>query len=256
MNRRSFCITCAALAGGILRPSGASGQEYIPLEQSVSCAVSSNVQIDGLWSFESSEEARDIVQKICRAVGLQQNFEIRAAAVGDGVANAAAFIRDPLTATPKRYIVYNERWVQAQLRSSGDAYWSGVGLLAHECGHHLNGDTLDNIGSRPPIELAADRFAGFVIARLGGSLGNAESLFRTLSEQGSATHPARLDRLQAVAVGWRDGSGSSNEACETTWTSEPFNSGGRLCRDAAVCVDGRTQLRRACQNSSGEWVWN
>ena len=82
-----------------------------------------------------------------------------------------------------------------------------MALLSHEIAHHLNGHTLEAGGSRPPTELEADKFAGFAVGKLGGSLQEAQWLFRQLSAEGSETHPPRSARLEAVAVGWRDATG-------------------------------------------------
>lgn len=161
-----------------------------------------------MYSFKASSEAVSLVERICETVGLPQNFEVRVAAVSDDIQNAAAVIADFGTPNAKRLVLYNELWVQDYLRSTGEEYWSGVALLAHECGHHLSGHTLDGQGSKPPKELQADSFAGFIVAKLGGTREQALALFKTFPLEASETHPARSDRLQAVAVGWRNAGAS------------------------------------------------
>lgn len=205
----------------------ASAQERVLTEGAAFCAGVEIVTQDELWLFESSREAQEIVKKICDAVGIAQNFEVRAAAIGENIGNAAAVILGRQSDNPRRLIVYNERWVQSYLRESGEAYWAGVALMAHECGHHLNGHTLDRTGSQPAREIESDYFAGFVVGRLGGTLAQAEALFKGLSSEGSSTHPPRRDRLQAAAVGWTKATSSSGGA--TTDDEVPETTASELC---------------------------
>ncbi len=87
------------------------------------------------------------------------------------------------------------------LLSNGKYQWRAVGVLAHEVGHLLAGDTTSrNHGPRDEGE--ADEYAGYQLFRLGATLEEAQTLFRTLDETGGGTHPPRAQRLEAVARGW------------------------------------------------------
>jgi hypothetical protein len=90
-------------------------------------------------------------------------------------------------------------------RNDADARWQLYGIMAHEVGHHLQGHTLSGLGSRPPTELEADEYAGFTLTALGASIDQALSLWNTLDVDGSATHPPRNQRLDAVTRGWTRG---------------------------------------------------
>ncbi|MCV9960759.1 hypothetical protein OIU34_02505 [Pararhizobium sp. BT-229] len=204
ISRRTFCTCCLTATGVFAVSRAAHSQELLNLEGSVACAGRKSITLGNVYSFKASSEAMSLVGKICEAVGLPQNFEVRVAAVSDDIANAAAVIAYYGTPDAKRLVLYNELWVQDYLRSTGDEYWSGVALLAHECGHHLSGHTLDGQGSKPPKELEADSFAGFIVAKLGGTREQALALFEDFPLEATETHPARSDRLQAVAVGWRN----------------------------------------------------
>ena len=75
--------------------------------------------------------------------------------------------------------------------------------MAHEVGHHLNGHTLSDVGSRPKRELEADYYSGFILQRLGANLDDARvAMLKLGSDSGSRTHPARHDRLAAIGNGW------------------------------------------------------
>lgn len=69
--------------------------------------------------------------------GLKANFKVLA---GD-VPNASAFINDG-----ERVIVYSNAWMQ-KLTESAQSKWAIYAVLAHEIGHHLNGDTMPKAGS-------------------------------------------------------------------------------------------------------------
>jgi hypothetical protein len=146
----------------------------------------------------ADESAQEVIQMILSVVGLKPNFEIRAA----NVPNAAAVIIEK-----KRYILYNKKFISAINSASGNS-WAGISIIAHEIGHHLNGHTLSSGGSRPDIELEADEFSGFVLNKLGATLDDAQAAMSiAASQKASHTHPARKDRLIAIANGWKNAGG-------------------------------------------------
>jgi hypothetical protein len=148
-----------------------------------------------ITTFRSSAEATGIIRQILSVIGLKQNFDIRS---GD-VPNAAAVIYKG-----KRLIIYNPEFI-ASINAATGTDWSGIGILAHEIGHHLNGHTLSSLGSRPDIELEADEFMGFVLRRMGASIREAQSAMNVAANvEESKTHPAKKDRLKAIAAGWNN----------------------------------------------------
>lgn len=149
-------------------------------------------------TFESDKEAETVVRDIVRASGLAPNFSIR---VG-GVPNAAAVVHGS-----RRYIIYDQYFIRKLTENAGNK-WAAISVMAHEVGHHLNGHTLEATGSRPMIELEADLFSGFVLQKLGANLDDARRAMEIFgSPTGSATHPAKADRLAAITRGW-------TQACE------------------------------------------
>ena len=135
-----------------------------------------------------------LIQRIVDASGLSRNFEIRAALVP----NAAA-----VTLGATRYILYNPTFLNDITTTTQDR-WAAAGILAHEIGHHLNGHTLQAGGSRPPLELEADYFSGFILEKLGAQLADATAVIEKYApEASSATHPARRERVASITSGWR-----------------------------------------------------
>lgn len=144
-------------------------------------------------NFTSVSEAKEMIADIIEVIGLKPNFEVMAA----NVDNAAAVVYQS-----KRYILYNPDFFN-RLNAAAGNKWASISILAHEIGHHLNGHTLENIGSQPEKELEADEFSGFVLRRMGATLAEAQAAMKIAADyKQSLTHPGKTDRLTAIAAGW------------------------------------------------------
>lgn len=176
-----------------------SSQTLFDFSLQKNCSYYGEKMDSDVYGFASSKEAISIVDEIVQKVGLVQNFEIKAASVP----NAAAVIEEG-----QRYILYSENFIQSVKAETGSK-WSSISILAHEIGHHLNGHTLKEGGSRPVSELEADKFSGFILAKMGATLKEAQSAIMSLeNDEGSFTHPPKRARLEAIAVGFREGTES------------------------------------------------
>ncbi len=163
-----------------------------------------------LWGF---------TEEVLQAVGLQANFDLIET---DVVPNAAAVIHEK-----RRVLAYNPVWLKSYERKDR---WAMYGLLAHEIGHHLQGHTLLEGGSKPPTELEADRFAGFVLGKLGATEADSISLWLTLPDSASATHPGKSQRVGVVKEGWRKATGA---AAPSKSPAPETGSGGFVLPDSA-----------------------
>jgi hypothetical protein len=144
--------------------------------------------------FEDNTEASQIILSILDHTGVCPNFEIRNA----NVSNAKAVIRDN-----QRLILYNEEYIRT-INQKGRTNWAGIGVLAHEIGHHLNGHTIYFDRSDYEAELEADNFAGFILRKMGASLSQAQSAINAVSkEKSTKTHPGKSTRLVAIEAGWQ-----------------------------------------------------
>jgi len=158
-----------------------------------------------VYTFTSDNEAVTALKLITDASGLAPNFKILAA----DVPNAAAVIINN-----QRFILYNQTFMYNI--SQRVNYWASISILAHEIGHHLNGHSLVPGGSRPSLELEADKFSGFILAKIGASLEEAQSAIKAIvSENGSTTHPGKSARLAAIANGWYSNKSSVNSSVTT-----------------------------------------
>ena len=141
------------------------------------------------------------VREIMRFTGLPQNFKV----VEGKVPNAAALIVIGKDRIPQRIIAYNPAFMERVRAATESSDWAAVSIMAHEIGHHLSGHTLTPGGSQPPTELEADRFSGFVLFKMGATLGDAQAAISTLvREADGPTHPGRAKRLVAIESGWAE----------------------------------------------------
>jgi hypothetical protein len=171
----------------------------VRIDASNSCTFTGEMTESETYGFESDREAMDALQNIMKHTGLPINFQLMAG----NVPNAAAVIKcDQASGNCDRFIIYNQNFM-LKVKEQTQTDWSAVSILAHEIGHHLSGHTLLKGGSRPSLELEADKFSGFVLYNLGATLEEALIAIKTLvGEQGSSTHPGRSARVAAITNGW------------------------------------------------------
>lgn len=153
-------------------------------------------------NFSSVYEAGGYVRTMLSHVNWQENFQLREQ---NGINNAyATIVRN------QRYIVYDNHFLE-NLDAHARTKWASISVLAHEMGHHYRNHVVDRQGSTPPKELEADYFSGYVMAKMGASLAEARAAMEKIaSNRASASHPARADRLIAIAQGWNQANGTSN----------------------------------------------
>jgi len=168
------------------------------------CSMFSEGMADSsTYTFRPDATADQMVYDIVYYSGLRPNFQVRAAS---NVPNAAAIVEGT-----ERLVLYNPSFMR-QVESSTGTDWAAYSIMAHEIGHHLQGHTLEASGSRPPLELEADEFSGFIMARMDGALQEAQvAMGRFASEAATATHPGKAQRLQAIKTGWERGRATRSE---------------------------------------------
>jgi hypothetical protein len=125
-----------------------------------------------------------------------------------GINNAIAIVY-----RGKRYIVHDSEWSNGNDVTGGGLMVTQL-IVAHELGHHICKHSatagMDGFKQR---ELEADRVAGAILRKRGsdapgksGSLDHIRHVAKQLfDEQASASHPAQVERLAALAEGFRNG---------------------------------------------------
>jgi tetratricopeptide (TPR) repeat protein len=148
-----------------------------------------------VYAYDASAEAVDIISRITAAIGLEQNYTIRAANVSNALAS---------TEGGQRYILYNTTFLE-NFKRDAQTKWAAYCVLAHEIGHHLNNHDFSetDVKKRKILELAADRFAGNILQKMGATLAEAQAGINTFSLDETKTHPPKSARLEAIAVGWK-----------------------------------------------------
>lgn len=154
-------------------------------------------------SFEAETEAISVFRDILAATGIpgvESRILIRASTETSN-AFAGFMGKGP---GRKRVIFYNATYVQ-QLKSKTGNYWAMVFVVAHEAAHHIMGH-LEFEGENHTVELEADRYAGFILARMGASHEDAVAAVRAFeNKDATLTHPAVEQRVQMISLGWSDG---------------------------------------------------
>ncbi|MEM1220038.1 MAG: hypothetical protein AAGH79_14050 [Bacteroidota bacterium] len=202
-------LITAILLGAL--PFCGLAQQLMEINPDACCSYyGEDIAENQIYSFSSSTEAEEIVQRIVDVVGLKPNFEIKAG----NVPNALATIQNG-----QRLILYSQNFM-LKINNSTGTNWAGISILAHEIAHHLQGHTIEGGGSRPELELEADEWSGFALAKMGATLEEAQKAVEThSSHSGSRTHPPKSARLEAIAVGWAKG----NKGILSSATNQPIN---------------------------------
>lgn len=151
-----------------------------------------------VYSFDSDREAENALKRVMSLTGLPTNFKIRAASIP----NAAAVIKcDRNGNNCNRYILYNQEFME-RVKDETRTNYAELAILSHEIAHHLSGHTISNTGSSYDMELEADKFAGFMLYKMGASIAETKQSFSNLPMEGSSSHPPKAARIAAVTNGW------------------------------------------------------
>ena len=179
----------------------------------VSGGIRSPQDICKYISFTSNGHAERVVERILQPVGLTRNFVVVECPETD---NCFATVVEG-----KRFIIYDGKFMR-QIENLTRTDWSAISIVAHEIGHHLQGHTIDGMGSRPQKELEADRFSGFVLHQLGASLDESLVAIRTLADHESTdTHPGRPVRVEAIRKGWEEAERMYPRGNKSTLSQQP-----------------------------------
>jgi hypothetical protein len=194
-------VTCEGLGGVV---SYAFHADTVSADRRVSYGPAAGVDVEvffELIGMTNTAQINALRLVFCRATGLN---------------NASARMYKDF-----RYITFDPNWV---LTRTPAVYL----VLGHEAGHHFCEHTVGKSRTNPwDTELEADRFAGAAIRRLEvyhsrqfmrEVLTAASSLY---TETGSVSHPPRPLRLQAIAMGYDQGSSCGGLA---PGTRSPFGS--------------------------------
>jgi hypothetical protein len=170
-------------------------------DKNLSIRIASQVGADFQTDL-SSEQMRKIVDEIEKV--MQIDLDIRIYKINEAGFNAFA-----VASESGFELRYTKDFVDS-LRRSTRTNWSTYAIVAHEIGHmalgHFHATNGPERDSRLKKELAADRWSGVAIAKLGGTLVEALAVYQAFPETAgtnSNPFPTREQRLAAVEEGWR-----------------------------------------------------
>lgn len=116
-----------------------------------------------------------------------------------GINNAFASYSDE-DGGATEFIGYDPKFLMGPIK---DNKWYALFILAHEAGHHIMGF---NRSDPHANELIADGYAGWVLAKLGADVNQAQGAMNNFGSQyNSDSHPNKFIRMMAIANGWRQG---------------------------------------------------
>jgi len=192
-----------------------------PADAADFCAV----QLDMTNSFSTNNEAQIALNKIINVLGISQRFAIYQC---NGIDNCQA-----VTIRGIRYIFYDSYFMK-DISNNANSSWTNLSILAHEIGHHLNGHTVDilavltgeikslSLSEKRQQELEADELSGYVMAKLGSTLYQAQQAINLSSFDGDdsySTHPSKTKRLAAIEKGFNKAKNASTISLSSNNTS-------------------------------------
>lgn len=155
---------------------------------------------------KNRENVLKLIESIADYAGVGRNFSIIEC---PDINNAFAKNIKNNVDLLEKYILYDLEFFN-QINALAGTSWAATSILAHEVGHHINGHSLNNIGSTYKFELEADKFSGRILGFMGATLEEAQAAMNTKkSEEASSTHPAKRDRLAQIKLGWENAKGMS-----------------------------------------------
>ena len=174
-------------------------------------------KINSNQTFHNYKTADIAIEKIVSSVSIPNNFKLVEC---ENIQNAAALIYNG-----ERYILYDKDFLNAISERTND--FGRIFVLAHEIGHHINGHLISDVNYRlinerrkeetnaekRKMELEADKFAGSVIARLGGNIEDATMPIRLIPNPPlNGTHPQTKDRVNSIILGYNNAKKSNLNA--------------------------------------------
>ena len=178
-------------------------------------------------SFSTEDDANKALDDIISVIGVSRNFILKPC---ENISNAMAISLKGI-----RYVFYNKEFMREI--NTNVKYWGNMSILAHEIGHHINGHTIDvilyasesveeeSLATSRMMELQADEFSGFVLAKLGATLSQAsEAISKFIPDEDDtySTHPTKSKRLKAIKRGYDKAKFQDEELIHSSSKNQPM----------------------------------
>ena len=159
--------------------------------------------LSGYSGIKLESENQKSIDNILNTIGIANaNFVTKSC---KDIYNAFAYY-DPYNKI--RYIAVDENFIYNL--NPKNYQWTSIFALAHEIAHHLNGHTMTdakNDNERRQRELDCDKFAGFAIRKLGGSIESLKKAIKSIPhpKNNTGSHPTYERRLASALEGYKMG---------------------------------------------------
>lgn len=173
-------------------------------------------------SFKDDKEAKDVLNKICDAAGIQNNFIMVPC---NSIDNCLATVKDG-----DAYILYDNNFLnkiknntslgftekKINSKNNNSEEWTSITILAHEIGHHVNqhfGKNVSNTYSKNELELQADEYAGNILYILGATMEEGKQAYYSAAIPNEKTleHPDKIARIKSFEEGFKKRSEKTNK---------------------------------------------
>ncbi len=165
-----------------------SGQDVLSLKsKNISFFEGDNPGENKVELSPSTEEVINLVDQMVELGKASRTFRILAAPVVSVVA---------LEEDAQTYLLYEPSFLDDG-STPMEKNWTRLGVLAHQIGHLAKFHSMDR-KTLPEEVLKAERFAAFVLYRMGATLEQAQGAIKTYAPaEATKTHPGREARLEA-----------------------------------------------------------
>lgn len=164
--------------------------------------------------FSTDQEANAVLNKICDAAGIKNNFILvqcnSIKSCLSNVKNGDAYILYDnnflKSIKSNNALGFTEKKINSKNNKSED--WSSITILAHEIGHHVQqhfGDNVQKTYSRNELELQADEYAGNILCILGATLQEGEKAYYSsvIPDEKTTDHPDKISRIKSFEEGYK-----------------------------------------------------
>jgi len=244
-------ITTLIMLLGLGAFAGGAGALKAQESQAVDglCAFNSDHLAEKLYVFPADKQASALFEDLLGMSGKKGKLSIKAANVPEIAAAEKG---------EQRFLFYDPFVINEFLKGRRKD-WRVAAVIGHQIGHQASSHSFAlEPRLRAEIELEADRFAGYLMFRLGAKLEDVETAVAGLPLKGDASYPDPPARVAAFREGWHDGKAEAGGGMGFDETTEnipqfpmwpPPRASGNMEIPSSLLIKGvsRPRLRDAAE---------
>lgn len=145
-------------------------------------------------SEPGTQQAVDFLNQVVDQIALASRFNINMGNLRGQI--ALAYYED------NTQVIFVDKKAVEKIKQDLQSSWPEVFIIAHEIAHHMNRDMDNGDPINKEDELRADKFAGYVLYKMGATRYQTLNALRALNYKYSDTHPPVEKRKEAASSGW------------------------------------------------------